>query len=169
MRIFVSADKAEQIALLDRSSGKVLGIQRTVAVPEALSNERLFDTLRAKYGPPLTADARQGRWEWGKSGTYPCTIFTTTITQIKPVDDAPAPTGTLRDVLMTTGVGFITPWDYQNQPAPTVTQLAACDARLDVSRNTAKMSESVYDARIYGVGEADATARAASHASLPPL
>ncbi len=171
VRIFVNADKTEQIVLLDRSSGKVLAVQRTVAVPEALSDEQLLDTLRAKYGPPLPGDPHQGRWEWGKSavGLGFCLVRSIMTVQFKQLEGPPPPMGMAARDLINSRVGFATAWDYAAQPAPSLAQVASCEARLEVSRNATRMFESLYDARIFAVQAADAAAKAASQAAPPAL
>jgi len=169
VRIFINADKTEQIVLLDRSSGKVLGIRRAVAIPEALSDEKLLDTLRAKYGQPLPGDARRQSWEWGKPG-FPCVIFSTMTVQLKLLGGTqPATSQVMPGQVMDARVGFVTPWDYSAQPAPSLAQMASCEARLEVSRNATRMFESVYDARIFAVQAVDAGAKAAQQAAPPPL
>ena len=172
VRIFVNGDKTEQIVLLDRSSGKVLGIRRTVAVPEALSDEQLLDTLRAKYGPPLSSNAQGRKWQWGKSEIFPCVVFGTMTTQLKLLEGPPStPTfpAMLQREVMDHGIGFVTPWDYSVAPAPSLAQTANCEARLEVWRNATRMFESVYDVRIFAVQAVDAAAKAASQAAPPAL
>ena len=169
VRIFVNADKTEQIVLLDRSSGKVLGIRRTVAVAEALSDEQLLASLRSKYGPPLLGPASQGNWAWGQSETAPCVIFSTMTTQVTLREGPPPPMGIPARYLLDARVGFITPWDYQLQPAPSLTLAASCEARLEVLRSGTRMYESVYDARIFAVQATEAAAKVTSQAAPPPL
>jgi hypothetical protein len=169
VRIFVNADKTEQVVLLDRSTGKVLAIRRTVAVPEAPSDAQLLEALRAKYGEPSVVGGTTNYpdWEWG-GPKFPCSALHVDMASTTQVEGPPQGGSMAISRPLDSRVGL----EYGGppaQPPPNLQQLAQCQARLEVSRSQLQMSEMVYDPRIFAAQLADATAKAASETKPPRL
>ena len=165
VRIFVNADLTEQIGLVDRGTGRVLGVTRVVLVDKALTDDALLATLQAKYGPPKSPK----QWDWGQGHGVLCEMRGQSVSKFEVTEGAPPATGKWppERLVLDEGAGLLASGIVNH--TPTFADFRECGPRLTIVHQNALLRELLYDARIYGVLTIDATKAATTAAALPKL
>jgi hypothetical protein len=109
MRIFVSPDQSEYIALFDapkHALEKVIGVRRYLKLDTTVSNDAIAAMLKEKYGPPVSTNS--GGWEWGAPGKPPCQILGENPAELVVSEGAPMDRSAyLQTPTLTIRVGFL--------------------------------------------------------------